>query len=296
MQIETHTRRLADGRTLAWAEAGEEGGSPVFSFHGLPGSRFQQHPDEGVARNRGIRLIHVERPGFGLSSPQPRRTLADWPRDVAALADVLGIRRFAVLGISGGAPYALACAAALGNRVTWAAVVSGVGPPGSMNGAMSHTVRMAFFLAAHAPWLLRPALWTGAQIAIRLPGRFLDTAASHMSAADQPILARPQVRAMFERDLAAAFAQGSGAMLHDLKLLATPWKLPLERIACPVMFWHGTDDRMIPDGASRVLSQSVKSGELTLVEGQGHYMVFDLWPEIVDWLAEESGRTESPSR
>jgi pimeloyl-ACP methyl ester carboxylesterase len=296
MQTETHTQRLPDGRILAWTEAGEHDGSPVFSFHGLPGSRFQRHPDDGIVRNRGLRLIHVERPGFGLSSPQPRRTLADWPRDVAALADALGFGRFAVLGISGGGPFALACAALLGNRVTRTAIVSGVGPPGSMKGAMNWVARAAFFLAPHAAWLLRPELLVGARLAMHFPRRFLDSVASHMSAPDRPILARPQVRAMLERDVQAAFAQGPDAVLCDLALHARPWNLPLAAIGCPTAFWHGTDDRMIPDSASRMLAQIVESSELRLVEGQGHFMVFDLWPEIVDWLTGKSERSESSRR
>ena len=135
--MDTHTVHLADGRALAWTEAGEHSGSPVFSFHGLPGSRFQRHPDGGIARSRGLRLIHVERPGFGLSSPRPGRTLAEWPRDVAALADALGIGRFAVLGISGGGPFALACASLLPERVSACVTLGGVtdmGWPGAWDG------------------------------------------------------------------------------------------------------------------------------------------------------------------
>lgn len=285
LQVQTHTRRLDDGRTLAWTESGEASGRVVFAFHGLPGSRFQRHPDEEIARARGLRLIHLERPGFGLSSPQPRRRLEDWPRDVARLADALGIARFAVLGISGGGPFALACAALLPDRVTRTAVVSGVAPPASMKGDMTSVARTAFFLAARAAWLLRPALLAGAQLATRFPARFLDSVASQMSPPDRPILARPQIRAMLERDVEAAFAQGPDGVLCDLVLYARPWNLPLASIRCPTAFWHGTGDRMIPDSASRMLARIVGPSELRLIEGQGHFMVFDRWAEIVDWLA-----------
>ena len=291
MQAQTHTHRLGDGRTLAWTEAGESSGRVVFAFHGLPGSRFQRHPDEAIARGRGLRLIHLERPGFGLSSPLPHRRLEDWPRDVAALADALGIARFAVLGISGGGPFALACAALLADRVRRAAVVSGVAPPADMQGDMSWAARAAFFLAAHAAWLLRPVLLAGAHAATRFPSRFLDTVASQMSPPDRPILARPQIRAMLEQDVAAAFAQGPDGVLRDLVLYARPWNLPLDSIRCPTAFWHGTRDRMVPDSASRGLARIVAPGELRLVEGQGHFMVFDRWAEIVDWLA-----SQHPSR
>jgi pimeloyl-ACP methyl ester carboxylesterase len=285
LQIETHTRRLADGRMLAWTEAGEPTGFPVFVFHGLPGSRFQRHPDDGIARIRGARLIHVERPGFGVSSPQPNRRLDGWPRDVAALADALGVRRFGLLGISGGGPFALACAALLGDRAVRTAVAGGVGPPGSMKSpSMTWAVRTAFRLAPHAAWLLAPSLASGAQFARRSPQRYLDMVASHMSATDRAALDRPEVRTMFARDLDAAFAQGSGAMLLELKLLASPWRLPLESIRCPTAFWHGTEDRMVPDNASRTLAGIVATSTLHLVAGEGHFTIFECWSEIVDWL------------
>ncbi len=283
--METYTLRLADGRTLAWTEAGEPSGFPVFAFHGLPGSRFQRHPDDGIARRRGARLIHLDRPGFGRSSPQPRRKLDDWPRDVAAVADGLGIRRFALLGISGGGPFALACAALLGERVARTAVVSGVGPPGSMQGAsMTWAARTAFSLASRAAWLLTPALAAVAQFARRAPQRYLDTVASHMSAPDKAALGSPEVRTMFARDLHAAFAQGAGAMLHDLKLVASPWRLPLQGIHSPTAFWHGTEDRMVPDHASRALAGLVSPSTLRLIEGEGHFTIFGRWAEILDWL------------
>ena len=119
--------RLADGRALAYAEWGAPDGFPVFGFHGSPGSR-RTHLGEEAPRSADVRLILPDRPGFGLSDPQPGRALLDWPRDVAALADHLGVDRFAVYGFSGGGPYALACAWAMPERVTAAAVVGGEGP------------------------------------------------------------------------------------------------------------------------------------------------------------------------
>ena len=90
---------------------------------------------------------------------------------------------------------------------------------------------------------------------------------------------------MFERDLAAAFAQGSGAMLCDLRLLASPWRLPLDGIRCPTGFWHGTQDWMVPDSASRTLAALVKPSVLHLIDGGGHFAIFARWAEVVDWLA-----------
>ena len=122
---------LADGRRLGYAEFGDPSGAPCLYFHFSPGSRLEPAAVFSGVRQpwlRGVRLVSADRPGFGLSDRQPTRTLLDWPGDMAALADHLGIDRFAVLGASGGGAYALACARLLPSRLTAAVVVSGIGP------------------------------------------------------------------------------------------------------------------------------------------------------------------------
>jgi pimeloyl-ACP methyl ester carboxylesterase len=120
--------RLKDGRMLGYAEYGDPSGTPVFAFHGFPGSRITFRIADDAARRRGVRIIAPDRPGMGLSTFQPGRNLLDWPQDVGELADALGIDRFAVAGVSGGGPYVAACAFALRARVTVAAIISGIGP------------------------------------------------------------------------------------------------------------------------------------------------------------------------
>ena len=109
----TERVRLSDGRTLAYTEYGDPRGTPVMFFHGTPGSRLFHHPDGSIATNLGARLVAIDRPGFGSSDPDPERTLTDWPADVTAVADALGIGELAVAGFSGGGPYVAACAAEL---------------------------------------------------------------------------------------------------------------------------------------------------------------------------------------
>jgi pimeloyl-ACP methyl ester carboxylesterase len=285
LQAATRLIQLDDGRRIACAERGDPGGRPVFAFHGLPGSRLQQHPDLGLAAACGARVIHVDRPGFGLSSPQPGRTLASWAGDVAAIADRLELERFAVAGVSGGGPFALACAALLDGRVTRAAVVSGVGPPGTMHGGRTTiTARTAFYLAARAHWLMRGPLRAAARLAVRSPQRFIDRAAAHLAADDRHTLARPEVRAMLERDLAESVRQGVDALIADLRLEARPWEIPLAAIGAPVVLWHGEDDRIVPAAAARHLAAAIPGARAEIVPGAGHFMIFDRWAEILGWL------------
>src|SRR5919201_6415858 len=106
-----------DGRTLAYVERGPKDGVPLVACHGTPGSRYSRHPDPGIYDRHGVRAIIYDRPGYGRSDPQPRRSVADAAADVEAITDDFGFDRFAVVGGSGGAPHALACGALLGDRV-----------------------------------------------------------------------------------------------------------------------------------------------------------------------------------
>lgn len=274
---------LPDGRRIGWLEEGAADGRPVFVFHGLPGSRRQRHPDPDIAAAAGARVVHPERPGCGESTPVPRRRLLDWPRDVAACADALGIGRFAVAGISAGGPYAIACAHVLGDRVTRTAVVSGVGPPGSMPRGLLPLVRLGFALAPHAPVLVRAVVRPIARAAVNAPDRHLRRLAARMAPADRPILARDAVRAMFAADYAAAFAQGVDAFAQDLAAIAAPWGFTPGPACGPVAFWHGDADRMVPPSASRALAAAMGS-IVREPPGEGHFMVFDRWGEILAWL------------
>ena len=143
---------MSDGRRLGYALYGDRAGVPVFYFHGWPGSRLEAAALSDPAAKVGVHVIAVDRPGMGRSDHQTSRRLRDWPRDVAALADQLGIDRFRVVGFSGGGPYSLACAALLPHRVIAAGHVSGRAPrrPGQpMSG--QRAVRATFQLAAVAP-------------------------------------------------------------------------------------------------------------------------------------------------
>ena len=282
---ETRLLQLDDRRWIACAECGDPAGRPVFAFHGLPGSRLQQHPDPSIAAARGVRVIHVDRPGFGLSSASPTRTLASWAHDIVAIADRLDLGAFAVAGVSGGGPFALACAALLGARVTRAALVSSVGPPGSMHGGrIVLPARVAFYFASHAPELIRGPLRAASRLALRAPERFIDRLAAHLVPDDRRTLSRPDVRAMLARDLAESVRHGVDALITDLRLEARPWHLPLETIRVPVALWHGEADRIVPPGATRHLAAAIPGAQAHVLPGRGHFVIFDCWDDVLDWL------------
>src|SRR3990170_2014058 len=118
-------QRLADGRRIGYAEFGDAQGAAVIAIHGTPGSRLMFALTDRAARERRLRIIAPERPGYGLSDFHPKQTLKHAADDMKAFVDALGLDRFAVIGVSGGAPYAVATAAAMGDRI---ALLSPVGP------------------------------------------------------------------------------------------------------------------------------------------------------------------------
>ena len=146
---------LSNGLILAYAEYGDLGGRPVFFFHGIPGSRFF-HPSDEITQRMGVRLICMDRPGYGESGFQPARRILDWPGYVTSLADHLNIGTFSVASHSGGGPFALACSYALPERVRSAAIVSSLGPVGSYEDMqlLIPVNRIALKFGQHIPWWL----------------------------------------------------------------------------------------------------------------------------------------------
>ena len=165
---DTHSLTLGDGRRLAWAEYGDPSGRPLIYCHGFPGSRLEAAMSHDTAARLGIRIIAPDRPGLGRSDYQPGRRLNDFPADLKQLADHLKLGRVAVLGESGGGPYAMAAAAALPERITKLLLVSSIGPPAAKAGVAASVAAtamiglMAVILSAGcrrprpAPWRPRP--------------------------------------------------------------------------------------------------------------------------------------------
>ena len=159
--------RLPDGRRVAVASHGDPQGMPLFLFHGIPGSRLGLHYVDGPAKQRGVRVVCPDRPGVGRSDPHPERTIPFYAADVGALADALGFERFAVLGYSGGAPYALACGAKLPERVSAVGTMAGAGPhdrPGAREGC-SKSDLMLLDLSLRRPFLARLTMFAWAKVA-----------------------------------------------------------------------------------------------------------------------------------
>jgi len=265
---------LPDRRTLGFAEFGPPHGKAVFWFHGTPGARRQIPPEARLAAEElGVRLIGIDRPGVGDSTPHLYASLLGWATDMEAVADRLGIGRFGLIGLSGGGPYVLACARALPERVVVGAVLGGVaptqGPEAPHGGLVRLAVPFAPMLAAlHEPlgvmltmlvWVLRPAASPGFNLFMRLS-----------PAGDQAVFARPEMKAMFLDDLLHGSRWGLRAPIYDVLLFARPWGFHLRDIEVPIRFWHGDADHMVPLAHGQHQARLIPDAALYVRPGESH--------------------------
>ncbi|MFQ5656585.1 MAG: alpha/beta fold hydrolase [Candidatus Methylomirabilales bacterium] len=279
--------RLSDGRRLGYAEYGDAGGDPIFIFHGNPGSRLSWGLLPGSSFRAGLRVIAPDRPGYGLSDFQPGRTFVDWPDDVVSLANALGLNRFAVVGVSGGGPYALACAWKIPERLTAVGVISAVGPldaPRATEG-MSRTNRLIFFLARHAPRLTRRNMKYLGPLVHRSPEKLIKRLIfDAMADVDKAVVVRREIRELFRRDFREAFRQGGWGSAHDVTLYARPWPIPLEQISMEVHLWQGEADPSVPPTMGYYLARAMPNCRATFIPNAGHLWIIDHVNEVLATL------------
>ncbi len=265
---------LADGRRLGHALYGADDGRPVIYFHGLPGSRLECQLIDAAAKAAGIRVIAPERPGYGQSSPRPADTLLGDTRDIASLADALALERFAVIGVSGGAPCALACAYAMPERVTQVTLVAGLGPlqVHELRADMRASLRLLIRAATARPGLFsltfgRPLAFLGHH----WPGLLIRLMAALNGDPDRRTLLRASTLRNFAPSLRACFAQGDRGGLRDLRQYRDDWGFQLTGIVQPVHLWHGQRDPVVPLSHGRYLHAQIPRSKLELIAEAGHF-------------------------
>ncbi|HEU5422916.1 MAG TPA: alpha/beta hydrolase [Nitrolancea sp.] len=285
------TIALPDGRELSFVEYGDPAGRPVLYFHGIPGSHRSPAFADEPARVRGVRIIAVDRPGIGRSTFQPQRRFLDWPQDVAALSDTLGLERFAVAGVSGGAAYVAACAYALPERISFAGIISGMGPletPGATQGmrGMTSRRRIEIALARRAPRLTcRLAQGHIARQSDPRRGDVVALMRDELAPADVELLGHPELAAAVRHDFAEAFRQGPRGVTWDLVLYARPWGFSPTDIPIEVHLWHGDADVTVPIAFGRALAAAIPRCRTRWFPGQGHLLAISYIDEMLDVIA-----------
>lgn len=268
-----HRVPLADGRHLACLELGDPAGKPVFYCHGYPGSRLEARLAAGAAAALGLRLLAPDRPGMGGSDFLPGRSIGAWAADTLELAQQLGVDRFAVVGVSGGGPYALACAAGLPGRVHGVALVSAAGPVDdwSATRGMITGNRLLLGLAAHWPPAADVAVDGLAALIRRHPRFYFEHMLAGVPAADKAVLEDPACRALLLESTAEALRRGGDGPARELVLLARPWDFAPAGISVPVRIWQGLADNIIPAAMARRLEHALPEVVSRYLPGEGHF-------------------------
>lgn len=280
-----HTYLLDDGRDLGYADFGDPAGFPVLYQHGWPGSRLDIAALDTTAASAGLRIVAIDRSGFGLSSQKPHRTLSGAASDAVELLDSLGVGAFSVLGLSGGGPSALATAHDFADRVRAVAMVSAWGPMGrsELRAGAPLEDRVALGLAARAPWAIRPYTGAMATLITRLSDkRLLKLVSSSLSDTDNELLdAKPDLGAALIRTGREGMRQGGAGATTDLRVTAQPWSFAPGAVTVPVRFYHGAEDPAVPINISEVLSSEIPGASLERYAAQGHLAIYPNAKEIL---------------
>lgn len=276
--------RLSDGRKLGYAEYGDPKGRPLFFFHGWPGSRYAAKLIDQEAKKQGLRVIAPDRPGMGLSDYKEFRKFLDWPDDVTELADSLRIKKFSILGVSGGGPYALACAYKTPHRVRHVSVVAGVGP---FREIQTLTLRQK----ARMYGILLLARFVGIQLWIYryFFRRHPDLSATIIFKIIFGISRKEGKKTDFDRilmrSIVEAMRQGIRGPLWEIGLyMRRTWGFSLRDIQHPIHLWHSRKDPFVPVTLAAYVAQSLPVCHAVFVSEGGHapmlYYLTDVLEQI----------------
>ena len=285
----THRVPTTGGRSLHVVEDGDPGGVPVLAHHGTPsGAEPPFAPWVRDAAERGIRLIAYDRPGYGRSDPQTGRTVANAATDAAAIADALGIDRFATWGVSGGGPHALACAALLPDRVTAAATLGSPAPYDAdgldwLEGQGEDNV-VEHRRAAEGLEPLRELLEPPRRAMLEArPEQLADELASLLTEVDRDALTG-ELAAYLLGSSQHGLEQRLDGWLDDDRAFVTPWGFSPTDIRVPVKILHGVHDRFVPATHGRWLAGRIPGAEAEISDEDGHVTLIWRLPEVHAWL------------
>ncbi len=281
---------VREGRRLSFAEFGTPRGAAIFWLHGTPGGR-RQIPVEArlYAEENDVRIIGVDRPGIGTSTPHLYENVLDFAGDLAVLADNLGIDTMRVIGLSGGGPYALAAGAALADRVHGVGVLGGVAPTQGPDAIRGGLVEVAPYLAPLIGATRIPlsyALAAAIRLVKPLAGVGIDAYAAVQPRGDKELLARPEFRAMFLDDLIHGARFQVGAPLADILLFTKHWGFEAADVHVPVRWWHGNADHIIPHAHGVHMVERLPDAEFATIDGESHLGGLGAATEVLSTLME----------
>jgi pimeloyl-ACP methyl ester carboxylesterase len=279
-------------RTLSVESLGDPDGKPVFLLHGTPGGRNGPRPRGIILHRLGIRLISYDRPGYGCSTRLPGRSVASAARDVEAIADYFGISRLSVVGRSGGAPHALACAALLQDRVICAVALSSLAPCGAegldWSAGMADSNVQAYRDAEDNLGALIRTLDEQATKVRRSSEGLLNVLWPEMAGSDRAVVGDIALRQKIAQIHVEAVSETTDGWIDDVIALSRPWGFRLSDITAPVKLWSGSDDVFSPCSHTKWLAKRIDCADLEIVPGAAHFGAVGILPKILPWVAEKA--------
>ncbi|HRD70394.1 MAG TPA: alpha/beta hydrolase [Legionella sp.] len=270
MKTNSSILKLKDGRHLGFAEYGSSNGFPILFVHGLPGSRLEAEKLHATALKVQVRLIGLDRPGMGLSSPQKNRTLLDYPEDIIEFASLLNLKKFSIVGHSGGAPYVAACAYHISKMLHKAVIVSGMAPlthPEVMN-SLSKTQKLMNWMVRYFPMMVKFMLNMSCK-SLENPNQ-LRKMLKQLPEVDAKVFENTHDKEAIVLALKEAFRQNASWVVEEFKLLLKPWGFDLKQIQCPLIVWQGGNDKQAPVKHAELYAQQVPEAEYKFLEKEGH--------------------------
>lgn len=278
---------VRDGRQLGATEFGPpRAAQAIVWFHGTPGARRQvPEPARRYAEAHEVRIVSFDRPGVGLSTPHRYERLVDVVPDVELALDRLGVERFATVGLSGGAPYALAVAHELGDRVPRVGILGGVVPSGGEEGANGGLVSLATRFKPLLPMVSEPvgaALTSLMRVARPIASPALELYAAFAPAGDRAVLRTPEHKEMFLDDLLNSGRHGMRAAAYDVVLFTRHWGFDVRAVHTPVTWWQGDADNIVPLAHAEHIVSLLPNAELRVRPGEGHLGGFAIAEEVCE--------------
>ena len=289
---------LPDGRTLEYVVEGDPDGLPLVLHHGTPGSAVPFPKGSAAAAERGLALVMYTRAGYGGSTPNPGRAVADVAADIAALLDHLGRDEFLSLGWSGGGPHSLACAALLPQRCRAAATGAGVAPYHNgdtldfLDGMGPENItEFSAALAGRAE--LEPYLRTeAAALTTVTPEKIADALGGLVSPVDKAYATGDHARRI-HASFSNGLREGIEGWAEDDLAFTAPWGFDLDAITVPVSVWQGAQDLMVPFAHGQWLAAHVAGARVHLYDDEGHLSLWSQMGAIFDDLLDLAGLSTS---
>jgi pimeloyl-ACP methyl ester carboxylesterase len=280
---------VGDDRQIGFAEFGDPQGRAVFWLHGTPGARRQIPMEARVyAEERQIRLIGIDRPGIGSSTSHQYDNVFAFAEDLRTIADTLGIDKMEVIGLSGGGPYTLACAAAMPERVVAAGVIGGVAPTTGSDGIAGGVMGSVGLRVAPLLRVAGGPIGVVASALIRLirpvGSPAVDLYGRVSPEADRRLLARPEIKAMFLDDLLNGSRKQMAAPFADVVVFARDWGFRLDEVKVPVRWWHGDHDHIVPFDHGLHVVAKLPDVEMYHLPGESHLAGLGRAEEILETM------------